>query len=57
LKNGIEVFSQPLNRSDFARIIDDSQKEAKYGLSYDGSITMTPEEYEMLGGWTLSWRI
>jgi hypothetical protein len=57
LKNGIEVFSQPLNRSDFARIVDDSQKNVKYGLSYDGSIPMTPEEYEMLGGWTISWSI
>jgi hypothetical protein len=57
LKNGIEVFSQPLNRSEFTRLVDDSQKVAKYGLSYDGSITMTPEEYEMLGGWTLTWSI
>ncbi len=54
LKSGIEVFTKPLDREKFIGLFTNGQEA---GLQCDGSVDMTSEEYEMLGGWNLMWSI
>jgi hypothetical protein len=51
-KNGIKVFEKKLPRASFTRMVDDNKT---VGLRVDGSLAMSPDEYELLGGWSLTW--
>lgn len=52
VKNGVQVFEKKLSAGSFTRVHDGKEVT---GLRVDGSLEMTPEEYELLGGWSVTW--
>jgi hypothetical protein len=51
-KNGVKVFEKQLPEASFTRIFDGNKL---VGLRVDSSLAMSPDEYELLGGWSLTW--